>query len=510
MRLPRRPVPFIPLCCSLLIGACGQNTPAAPPQTASPPESNPSTSEAKPLLQNESFTAWQDGLPEGWKVEVGAGQGAVASALSSLPDGGVAFQGDATTEVWRYLAQPFPAEEGGWYRLRFSARASGIMQEEGQHNNCWVGFAFFDKAGNRLAFEVTSVKEESFHEAEFFAQAPPGTAQAEVRAFLSMTGRLEIKRLQLDALGPKDSFAILVGDMDRRYSYFIHKGIDWSALTERYRARAESAKDAESFAAVIGEMLAELKDAHVWISLPGQALRNTFSKQITPNFELEATLGLLREVQSFGKTGLTGRTAQGYGYINVASLQEDETTFSRLAEALEGMLDAPGLIIDLRVNQGGSEERAQRLASMLADAERVYALSKFRAGPRHDDFTAPVERRIAPREGKTFVGPIAVLIGPGCISSGEGFAMMLQALPHARLLGQPTRGASGNPAPVALPNGVTVFYSRWVGMLPDGTPIEDRGVLPDVPVEHQPGDDLTLKAAIESLDQRRAASGGMP
>ena len=79
---------------------------------------------------------------------------------------------------------------------------------------------------------------------------------------------------------------------------------------------------------------------------------------------------------------------------------------------------------------------------------------------------------------------------------------MREALPNAFLVGKPTRGSSGNPKPLVLPNGVTVTYSRWVSMLPDGTPIEGRGVRPDIEVEHAAQGDPTLDAAIAALTKR--------
>jgi C-terminal processing protease CtpA/Prc len=61
---------------------------------------------------------------------------------------------------------------------------------------------------------------------------------------------------------------------------------------------------------------------------------------------------------------------------------------------------------------------------------------------------------------------------------------MLKCLPHVTTIGMPTRGSSGNPKPFKLPGAeVTVVYSRWVDMLPDGTPVEDHGVPPEIVVD---------------------------
>ena len=53
-----------------------------------------------------------------------------------------------------------------------------------------------------------------------------------------------------------------------------------------------------------------------------------------------------------------------------------------------------------------------------------------------------------------------------------------------------------------LPNGISVSYSRWVDMLPDGTPIEGKGVPPDITVEHESPGDPTFDAAVKILDEK--------
>jgi len=81
---------------------------------------------------------------------------------------------------------------------------------------------------------------------------------------------------------------------------------------------------------------------------------------------------------------------------------------------------------------------------------------------------------------------------------------MMKCLPQVTTAGLPTRGSSGNPKPFTLPGvPVTVVYSRWVDMLPDGTPIEGRGVSPeilvDLPKEEYKNADPTWQRALKVL-----------
>ena len=60
-------------------------------------------------------------------------------------------------------------------------------------------------------------------------------------------------------------------------------------------------------------------------------------------------------------------------------------------------------------------------------------------------------------------------------------------MPQATLVGQPTRGSSGNPRPFNLPGlDLTVWYSRWIDLLPDGTTVEGKGIAPQVLVNEPP------------------------
>ena len=79
--------------------------------------------------------------------------------------------------------------------------------------------------------------------------------------------------------------------------------------------------------------------------------------------------------------------------------------------------------------------------------------------------------------------------------------MMMKAIPTVTLLGQATRGASGNPRVMQLPNGVDVHYSTWISLLPDGTSIERRGIQPDIEVAHKGDGDQTFASACVALDQ---------
>ncbi len=81
--------------------------------------------------------------------------------------------------------------------------------------------------------------------------------------------------------------------------------------------------------------------------------------------------------------------------------------------------------MDLRRNSGGDEQTAAAIASLLADKPYIYARQQIRSG---DGFIETSPRKIERREGKTFNGPVVCLLGPGAVSSAEGFALMMKAM----------------------------------------------------------------------------------
>jgi hypothetical protein len=306
------------------------------------------------------------------------------------------------------------------------------------------------------------------------------------------------------------SFQMLLDDMDRHYSHFATKAIKWRETAEAYRAKAELSKGPDEFAAAIAPMLAALEDMHVWIVKPDGSTVHPCRSSFQLNADLGAVVAELNDVRRIGPRramlGLVGRTRQGYGYVSVTRLQAAEEDVDNLLAAIRALFDTPGMILDLRRNSGGSEPLANRIAGLLADQPRVYGRSKYRLGTDHNRFYEAPQRVLRPAQGKTYTRPLVCLTGPGCVSSGEALVQMMKALPQATLIGQPTRGASGNPAPVHLPNGVSVWYSRWVDMLPDGTPIEGLGIQPNVLIKHEGPGDPTFRAAIKMLDEKTSRS----
>jgi hypothetical protein len=457
---------------------------------------------AEPLdLKNGDFAEWIDNTPAGWTIEVGARSGKTGvSRLAPLDGGGVELSGDAGTGQWRLLSQRVAAEPG-CVRIKFEAQTEGLKQEAGQFNNCYIGLAALDAAGKQLALVPRSLFETDWAPGQLVAQLPAETKSARVIVFLSKTGSLRVRKLSLERLSPADSYDVLVDELDRYYSFFALKKINWRERAKTYGAAAGKANTPDDFVTAVKPLLAELTDLHVSIQMPDGKSVPSYVSAADRNFDARTIARTLSDVKQIGRMGFVGRTAEGYGYMAIGTLSADKQTTDDMLAAFETLLETKGLVIDLRPNGGGNERVAQQFVSRLIGEPLVYASNQFRSGPAASDLVTLGTRTVQPHAGKPFRGPVVGLIGPGCVSSGEGFALMLKARPQTRLIGQPTRGASGNPQPVLLPNGLTVYYSTWVPLGLDGQPFEGTGVQPDIRVDDDRTGEAGLAKAIEQLDR---------
>jgi C-terminal processing protease CtpA/Prc len=207
----------------------------------------------------------------------------------------------------------------------------------------------------------------------------------------------------------------------------------------------------------------------------------------------------------FATVGTT--KADGFGVVQISrQSRADDAAVKQVAEFIRAHGAVPGFVVDLRGADGGDELLARVIAREFCAAPTVYARSKFRDGPRPTDFGPVYDRTLEPSD-RPFTKPVVCILGPGCVSSGEGLAQMLVCSPNVTSIGLPTRGSSGNPRPFKLPGvPVTIVFSRWVDLMPDGQPIEGRGIQPrirvDVPDIAFKDKDPIWERAVELLRER--------
>jgi C-terminal processing protease CtpA/Prc len=253
-------------------------------------------------------------------------------------------------------------------------------------------------------------------------------------------------------------------------------------------------------------MLAATEDPHIWLTVANEVVP-AFRRDVRS--ELNAAPKLLPQVIQNWKQPhpvvATGQAAPGVGYIAIHSWDRKHApqALDAALAALGGFGGLPALIVDVRLNGGGDERLAREFAGCFVRNRAKYA-QHVTVDPASGGFSPPIERWIEPTAGgPAYSGRVAVLMGRANMSSAEAFLLMMKQAPNVTLIGDRSYGASGNPQPHVLANGVTVYLPSWQAMLPDGTPLERKGIAPTIEVKTTLKDfarrDPVLEKAIEVL-----------
>ena len=191
------------------------------------------------------------------------------------------------------------------------------------------------------------------------------------------------------------------------------------------------------------------------------------------------------------------RLPSGVGYIRVPTFGTD--LVSEFDAALNEMLDAPGLILDLRGNGGGNSAYADQMAGRLLSEPFAYGRDTYAARLPTRAWRKWMTFRVTPRE-PVYTGPVVVIVDTSTFSSAEQFLVSLVDSGRVQTVGRATGGGSGNPTVFRLPGERDVRFSTANFIRNDGTPIEGVGIVPDVPVswsveDFRQGRDPDLEAA---------------
>ena len=311
------------------------------------------------------------------------------------------------------------------------------------------------------------------------------------------------------AVAPNDfggQFLLVWEDFDRTYPSFIARSVDWDATRARFEPVAASAGGPRELFDVLAEMLLTLEDGHV--TLQGQfgfvqytGWYDRFPHNNDPGVVRDRYL-VGPELSAPGGTVWYGSLEGGPGYIRIPSFGGGS-----FAEGIEAALDAlgdrPALVVDLRDNGGGNDLNGRAVAGRFADRRRLFRRIRYRDGPGHGDFTAPVDDYVEP-DGTRYDGPVALLTNRRVFSSAESFVLMMRSFPQVTVVGDTTGGGSANPEEKTLPVGFRYQVPRWIVETPEGETFEGVGIAPDVPVWITPADsaagrDTILERAVAEL-----------
>jgi hypothetical protein len=155
-----------------------------------------------------------------------------------------------------------------------------------------------------------------------------------------------------------------------------------------------------------------------------------------------------------------------------------------LKETFALIRNTNGLILELRgyPQMHFQHELVRCLCQTLVQSPR-YEIPVVREPDVRKRTWKLIKYTIQPDGCAVYDKPVVALIDETTQSSAEDFCMYLKIAGRVTFIGRPTAGCVGNATYVNLPGGIRFSFTGMRVTWPDGSPVWNIGVLPDVPVE---------------------------
>lgn len=303
--------------------------------------------------------------------------------------------------------------------------------------------------------------------------------------------------------------------------------VDWQAAYDAIKPGIASDTTEMALFLRLAKLIVLLKDGHAYVT-DGVRLfmgSNAYPRSIWIERQQDAFLAQLASYMDGGQLTplvadkmLAGTIHGDIGYLNLLGFEgfsendDEDVEEAVFTEKLDAQLNAweskKALIIDLRLNSGGSDRLAIALGNRLTSAPLPVFSKQARIGGR-DEFSALQERSLVPAGAHFLRKPVIVLTSGMTVSAADVAAMILKhpALENITTIGEPTAGAFSNIHQKMLPNGWTFAFSneRYFAAY-SGQNYEGKGIAPDIELFQDKaafaqGKDNILEFAISSIEK---------
>ena len=316
------------------------------------------------------------------------------------------------------------------------------------------------------------------------------------------------------------------------YAFNTERGVDWS---ERYAAVVDQISNdmtQEDLFTALSEMISSVDDGHISITsdtddFSPESIRG-IEKLIADTFPLQddfsdiddftdalieqyfSVLNNYFDTETKTEKNMTwGITKAGAGFLQINAMngytETDDADSTEEVAAVQVLLDkvmsdlkdTPSMIIDLRLNGGGTDAVSFAIANRFTD-QRIKVMSK--TARTFSGETAAMSAFIQPEGNAPILKPVVIIAGQDTASAAEIFLIAMGNLSPVTIIGKPSSGALSDVLSKELPNGWEFGLSNEVYLDQSGKSHEVTGVIPQTEVALFSIDDLenNRNSAIET------------
>lgn len=209
-----------------------------------------------------------------------------------------------------------------------------------------------------------------------------------------------------------------------------------------------------------------------WLS--GEANQNTDFSAVGPDGQISRWTELYQP-PTVGSLVTWRRMPSGAGYLRIKLWPSSDRLDELIDEAFEDLRRAPGLIVDLRGNGGGS-------VNVAASFRDRFLRQRTRLGSiqltRPDGELLPAEELWAEptKAERRWPSRVRFLTDGGTYSASEDALLGLQGLAHVEVLGMPSGGGSGRARNISLLPGWRLTVSSCLTFDRKGRCVEGSGI----------------------------------
>ncbi|MCP6761147.1 MAG: S41 family peptidase [Fischerella sp. CENA71] len=325
---------------------------------------------------------------------------------------------------------------------------------------------------------------------------------------------------------PQTNFEVFWKNFDENYPLFAMKKVNWFAVREKYRTQVTQKTTPEQLFKVLSSMIEPLRDAHT--SIIAEDIEKSFdSNRFDSNpvseqgFKRAEEIIYTKYISGPLRFWAKGKVSYGMlnpsiGYLRLTSFAEytDSGLFADAFKELEIALDSvfrskklQGLVIDVRVNNGGSDVLGLAIASRLTSKPYLAYSKVARNDPNnYSHFTKPQPSIVRPNAKPGFLGPVVLLTSRYSVSAAETFAQALMGRqPKVIRVGENTQGVFSDVLNRQLPNKWQFGLPNELFLTEDGKIFDVAGIPPDILVtvfqskDLNAGRDSALEKALQVL-----------